>query len=106
MRTSFNGSANPLELITRCPLCSARYEPVFAKMLKSSPDAHLWHVLCRQCSHAMMIVIQVGEQGVNSVGLITDLSSDDVMKLAMASPVTIEDCLSMHEYVHQHSLIE
>jgi len=35
--------------------------------------------------------------GVSSIGLITDLSSDDVLKFQDAAPVTTDDVIELHQ---------
>lgn len=102
MRKPYIEHTNPFELIALCPLCQARYEPYFAKMLKSSPEAHLWHVMCRHCLHAMMIVVMFDEQGIDSVGLVTDLSSDEVLRLSMSQTISTDDCIEVHTLLNKY----
>lgn len=55
-----------------------------------------------------MFVIVFTEVGINSLGVITDLSSEEGMRFQSQLPVTAEDCLALHEIMEHHpeSLLE
>lgn len=44
-----------------------------------------------------MFVIVFTESGINSVGVITDLTSEEGEKFQSQSAVTTDDCLALHE---------
>jgi len=66
-------------------------------MLRQNDDSQLWHLLCTNCRHAAMFVIVFTESGINSIGVITDLTSEEGEKFQRQSSVTTEDCIALHE---------
>lgn len=66
-------------LMAHCPLCQARYQPNLAKVIAEKEDAYLLHVPCAKCHSAIVALIFANTFGVNSVGVLTDLTSDEVL---------------------------
>lgn len=94
---SYHFSPEGLKLISRCPLCQARYQPFQANIVEERDDAQLVHIQCRKCKSAVVALIMQGQLGLSSVGLITDLTSDDVQVFKDADPIeedTVFEALS------------
>jgi hypothetical protein len=85
-----------LKLISRCPLCKTSYDPLEAKVLQERDDAHLLHIICRKCANAVLALIFVSNDGVSSVGLVTDCSYDDVLRFRESGEVSIDDVLAVY----------
>lgn len=79
-----------------CPLCETSYNPLEARILEEQNDAHLLHIQCRSCLNALLALVMVSHMGISSVGLITDLSFDDVLKFKGDATVTSDDVLNVH----------
>lgn len=88
---SFHYSPEGLRLISKCPLCSEQYQPFQASIVEEKDDAQLVHIKCRRCQSAIVALIVNGQLGLTSVGLITDLSSDDVELFKDALPIEEKD---------------
>lgn len=97
-----SSSLENLRLISYCPLCSTHYNPSEAKVLEEKNGAHLIHVSCRKCSSSIVAVIMTGGIGVSSVGLITDLTSEDVLRFKNAKPITSDDVIEAYELASQN----
>src|SRR3989338_5904797 len=93
----FNLFDENLKIVSHCPVCGSSYNPLEAHVLAEKSDAHLVLIRCRTCQTAVLAVIMSSSVGVSSVGLITDLSSDDVMKFQDAAPVTTDDVIELHQ---------
>lgn len=89
-------SLDNLKFVSYCPLCNSAYNPLEAKILEEREDAHLVHVRCRNCHSAIVALIVAGGLGVSSIGLVTDLSSEDVLRFKNGEPITIDDILDLH----------
>ena len=97
-----NSGHNPsgldnLKLISYCPLCNTHYNPNEAKVLEQREGAHLIHVQCGSCYSSIVAVIITGGIGVSSVGLITDLTGEDVIKFKDSEPVCEDDVIEAYE---------
>lgn len=43
-----------------------------------------------------MIVVLFGDFGVKSVGVLTDLTFEDVLRFKQTSPISVDDILNLH----------
>lgn len=92
-------SSSPLDnlrLISYCPLCNAHYNPAEAKILEQKEGAHLIHVECGACHSSIVAVVIMGGIGISSVGLITDLTSQDVLRFKNSNPINEDDVIEAY----------
>lgn len=94
-----------LKLIAHCPLCNTQYNPMMAKILEEREDAHLMHVECRKCGSSIVALVLAGGLGVSSVGLITDLTSEDVVKFKNTRDVRSDDVIELHAILEREANI-
>ena len=66
-------------------------------MLGKQAEAHLLHIQCRKCQHSVLAFVVVNQMGASSVGLLTDLSYEDVLRFRANHPVSIDDVMAVHE---------
>lgn len=93
-----------LKLISYCPLCSMNYSIRDAKVLEENEDTHLMHVVCRRCSSSIIVLMLTGELGISSVGMVTDLTSEDVLKFKDEEEINSDDVLLLHEHLWEGSV--
>ena len=101
-----SSSLENLRIISYCPLCNNHYNPQEANLLEEVDGAHLIHVSCNKCSSSIVAVIIAGGLGVSSIGLITDLTADDVMFFKASSPVSEDDVINAYEIAQKGDLIK
>lgn len=94
-----------LRLISYCPLCNTHYNPMSAKVIEEQEDAHLIHIECRKCSSSIVALVLTGGLGISSVGLVTDLTSDDVLRFKNAQSVSTDDVIDLFERVTSGDLL-
>ena len=84
-------------MISYCPLCETNYNPMEARVLGEKEDGHLLHIRCKKCWNSILALVMVSNVGVSSVGLITDLTFEDVQKFsAHQADVTVDDVIEVH----------
>ncbi len=98
----FNGASSNffhegLKLISYCPVCNNRYEQVEAKILEEHDESYLIYLKCRNCSSSVVALVMTGMLGVTSVGLVTDLNSEEVIKFKQAKNVTADEVIAIHQ---------
>lgn len=87
-----------LRMISFCPLCETNYNPMEARVLGEKEDGHLLHIRCKKCWNSILALVMVSNAGVSSVGLITDLTFEDVRKFCgRTTDVTTDDVIAVHE---------
>jgi hypothetical protein len=82
-----------MQIISNCPICNSRNFPAQIKMVTENGDTHLLHVTCRKCQSSLLVLVTLGAQGLASMGVLTGLTSDDVLKFASGSPVSADEIL-------------
>lgn len=85
-----------LRLISYCPICNTHYNPLAAQVLEERDDAHLIHVECRKCGSSIVALVLTGGIGISSVGLVTDLTGEEVLKFRKRESVRCDDVLDAH----------
>jgi len=90
-----------LKLVSYCPLCDSHYNLMEAKVLEERDDANLIYIRCRKCQSSILALVLNNPLGVSSVGLVTDLSADEVMKYRQVTDVTEDDVLETHELLQK-----
>ena len=90
-----------LKLVSYCPVCETRYNPMEARILGQEEETHLLHVQCRKCQNSILAVVLVNEVGASSVGLLTDLSYEDVMRFRSNPGVSVDDVIEVHRQLER-----
>lgn len=94
-----------LKFINRCPICSTAYSGKEAKLFAKNETTTLVHLTCGGCaSYFVAMVLFVG-QGVSSVGMVTDLSYEDVRRLYQADPISTDEIIDAHELLQNKFFI-
>lgn len=101
----FNSFNEDLKIVSYCPVCNHRHNPVKAQVLADKNGAHLIYVKCSHCQSAVLAVVSVGNLGVTSVGLVTDLSSDDITKFKNSRPINCDDVIEVHKRLTQDKVL-
>ena len=90
-------NGDTFKMLSYCPLCNKEHPSSDANMLGIEGDMCVWHVRCRFCSNAMLALILKNKDLVSSVGIVTDLSCDDISRITNQSSVSLDDVLRAHQ---------
>lgn len=101
MNKEHNSIFERLKLRKECPLCSHNYETGKVIVLEEYSDNHLVHMTCSYCESAILHMVMISPLGVNSIGIITDLSAPEVANLKKQSKISENDLLEFHKFI-QH----
>lgn len=94
----FSGDGD-LRVLTACPFCNTSYSIRAARVLAQKDDAHVVHIECRQCGGSIVALILAGGVGMQSVGVVTDLTRHEVEKFSHHTTVSPDDVLAVHQLV-------
>lgn len=92
-----------LKIISSCPVCESQNFPAQVKLLTEKEDSHLLHIQCRKCKSCILVLITAGPQGMVSMGLLTDLKSEEVLKFSQGAPITSDDVIDVYEIFSKDS---
>ena len=95
---SHNGSPSP-SFLAYCPLCESKYDSFRAKVIDSRGDSRLLHTQCSKCGAYIISLISATPFGLSSIGIISDLSSDDVLKFKDQPKITCDDVIEFHQII-------
>lgn len=84
-------------MISFCPLCQSSFRPMEAKVLEERGEKRLVHLHCGKCQNAMLALVLINKGGMSSIGLVTDLTYDDVVRLRDQRRLTTDDVLDFHQ---------
>lgn len=101
----FNLFDENLKIASTCPVCSNRYNPIEARIIAEKGDGHLVYLKCSQCHAAMVAVVVAQNNTMTSLGLVTDLSSDDVIKFMQSDVVSEDDALAIYQQLSRHKVV-
>lgn len=87
-----------LKLVSFCPVCETRFNSMQARILAREGETHLLHVVCRKCHNSILALVVVNDIGASSVGLLTDLSFEDVMHFRFSESITLDDVIETHAF--------
>lgn len=92
-------SGEVLKLLSYCPLCESNYNPLRAKVLEEKDEAHLLHIQCSNCGGSVVALLFTSGAGPTSIGLVTDLTSDDVLRFKDQTTVKTDEVISFHQFL-------
>ncbi|MCX6715280.1 MAG: hypothetical protein NTX72_05725 [Candidatus Uhrbacteria bacterium] len=90
-----------LRLVSYCPVCEIRSKSMNARTLAAQGETKLMHIQCHKCQNAFLALVLVNQVGASSVGLLTDLAYDDVVRFRSHADVSVNDVIGIHEQLEQ-----
>ena len=85
-----------IKAVSYCPICETQTKAADARFLHEQENTHLLHLTCNKCGNAVLALVLLNSVGVSSIGLMTDLSVEDVWKLYRQQAVSADDVLDAH----------
>lgn len=92
-----------LKFISHCPVCGRDYKSKASKLFINDSKAKFVHFTCNYCQSHFMAMIMTIPKGMSTVGMVTDLSLKDVQKLYKLSPITVDEAIEGHKFIHSPS---
>lgn len=102
----YSNQYNSLKLISTCPVCKKKHFPADINLIEEQEEIHLFHVRCKLCSSCILVFVNFGEQGVNVVGVLTDLQSNEVDKFLSQGQINSDQVLSIYKKLKNNQLIK
>ena len=93
-----------LAKILRCPICGFRYNLEQTQIIDSKEHRNtniLVHTDCERCKSSVVFSIAIDGPEVFSVGMVTDLTSNDTSKFKNTRNLTADDVLAVHQFLNR-----
>ena len=72
-----------------------------ARVLEENERASLIYIKCRKCQSSILALILSNPLGVSSVGLVTDLNPEEVMKYRLTDDIVEDDALESYQLLQK-----
>ena len=101
----FNKIIQWLAYILRCPVCGQKYDASQTKIIDSGEEKPLnsrnllVHTDCERCKSSVVFSIAIDGPEIFSIGMVTDLTSQDSTKFKNSKPITSDEVLATHEFL-------
>jgi hypothetical protein len=101
----FNKIIQWLAYILKCPVCGQRYSAEQTKIIETNEDKAfnnrnlLVHTDCDRCKSSVVFSIAIDGPEIFSIGMVTDLTSQDTSKFKNARPISADEVLATHEFL-------
>src|SRR3990167_6071002 len=101
----FNKITQWLAYILKCPVCGQRYKPEETKVIDTGEEKQLSgrsllvHTDCERCKSSVVFSIAIDGPEIFSIGMVTDLTSQDTSKFKNANPITTDEVLATHQFL-------
>lgn len=89
--------SDDLKIIPCCPICESPYHNLEMKILEEKEDGYLVYIKCQKCLNSILTFVTNNGSGINSVSLITDLSTADVIKFKEIDSISSDDVIEVHQ---------
>jgi len=89
-----------MRLSSRCPLCNSKFDPADAEIVDESQQGILFHLTCTKCRSSLLAVVAASRLGLNSFGMVTDLTARDVRRLRKSEALNHNDVLNAYKEIN------
>lgn len=86
-----------MQLVTRCPFCSAEYDLDGAEVIGEENDATMVYITCTDCESSIVAIVAMSGLGIVSLGLVTDMTAEDTKRFNATKQVSSDDLLDIYE---------
>lgn len=89
----FDDSTN--QFVSRCPLCNAGCRMEDAYTIESTEEASMVYTECPRCRSSILAVVAMSGVGIVSLGMVTDMTREDVERFRVAPSMSSNELLEM-----------
>lgn len=91
-----------LQIMTKCPMCSASYGQDDVKVINRNDGSLSVHLSCSHCKSAVVMLLLVGPAGVASISIPTDITPEDFEKVYKNDAIDSDDVLEMYKFLRDN----
>lgn len=88
-----------LQIMTKCPMCSASYKQDDIKVINKSDGSLSIYLSCSHCKSSVMMLLMISPTGVASISIPTDITEEDFDKIGSSNPISYNDVLEMYKFL-------
>jgi len=100
-----NSFGREQKILQECPVCHSPRLGFRANVLEEGETNQLLYLTCPHCQSSIIMLISLGIFGVDSIGLLTDLSALEVMRYKDEPSLTANDLINLHQRLINNNFI-
>jgi hypothetical protein len=85
-----------------CPVCTQKNQPTKVVILEEDAKRTILHLTCGTCSASAIISISMGQFGIMSLGVLTDLEQGEAKRMFQSEVVSSDQVIEAHEFLKGH----
>lgn len=89
--------SNTFRHLVTCSLCGEKYRHDRTVVLEENEMSTTFHLTCHNCNTAVLIFVSNNQQNIVSLGMATDMNSNEAVRFFGGEHVTQEDVLIVYE---------
>ena len=92
-----------LQSLVRCLACNKSQHLKKMVVLDEEEKKTVLHVVCEECGGSSLVHLSVGQMGVVSLGMMTDLEQSEAKRLYRGAPISTDEVLTVHQILKKHT---
>ncbi len=92
-------SVNNLESLVKCPICNKKYGQTKILVLEEEENQTTLHLTCESCENSSLVFISSGKLGIVSLGMLTDLTREEVKGIFKSEAISSDQVIEVHRYL-------
>lgn len=92
-----------LQSMIRCPMCDKKYQPAKVLVLDEDEARTTIHLTCGGCGVASMVFVSLGQFGITSLGLLTDLKREEAREVFQQHTISTDQVLEVHQFLKNYT---
>ena len=92
-----------IQPLLRCPVCNKKYKPAKILVLDETDKCTTLHMTCGNCSSSSMIFVSMGQFGIISLGMLTDLEQGEAQKVFKREAISSDQVIEVHQFLKQYN---
>jgi len=91
-----------LQSIIRCPVCNKKYKPTKMSVIDEDEKRTTLHLSCTDCGASSMVFVSMGQMGIVSLGVLTDLEQSEAQTMFLSDAVSSDQVIEAHQFLSQY----
>jgi hypothetical protein len=94
-----------VQLISHCPVCSLGYPADAIRVFSDEHETKFVHFTCPNCRTYFMAIFLPMPKGISTVGMVTDLSFEDMKKLYSLPSISVDEMIEGRQFFNKDFIL-
>ena len=91
------------KILRTCGVCAKEYQDRDITLIDRQDEVSLLHIQCPHCKHSMLAWLGPTLVGMGMIGMVTDLSSEDMLRARGREAFGENDLLEYYDIIHNQA---